>query len=208
MIYVNIIMISLPAEGTFMKKISAIVLLICITCVALVGLTACNGKVSDGTLYYLIKEDNTYEVVESKDPTKTEIIIVETFENKKITSIGKEAFNGCYAMRFVYVIGNGLTTIGEYAFRDCSNLKLITLPDSLTEINYRAFWDCDALKNVTVGAGLTTIGSEAFSGCRNLTNITYNGTVEQWNTIIKGEKWDNDTGAYIIHCTDGDIAKV
>lgn len=190
-----------------MKRVLATMMLICIMCVAAFTLTSCSGKVSDGSLYYLLKEDDTYEVVEPKDATKTEMVIVETFNKKKITSISARAFNGCNGVRFIYVIGNSLLKIDEFAFKDCSNLKLITLPDSLTEIGPRAFWDCDVLRSVTVGTGLTTIGSEAFSGCRNLTAINYNGTIEQWNAISKGEKWDNDTGNYVVHCTDGDIAK-
>ena len=190
-----------------MKKFLAIILLLCLTCAALIGLTSCNGKVSDNTLYYLLKDDGTYEIVELKDTTVKELTIVDSFNNRTITSIKENAFNGCSDIRFVFVIRDGLTKIEKYAFKDCSNLKLITLPNSLTEIDERAFWDCDLLRSVTLGTGLTTVGAEAFSGCRNLTTISYGGTIEQWNAVTKGDKWDNDTGAYTIHCSDGDIAK-
>lgn len=191
-----------------MKKILATILLLCITCAALIGLTSCSGKVNDNTLYYLPKDDGTYEVVELKDVEHAEITIGDTFNKTKITSIGKDAFKDCMSIRFVYVIDEYLESIGEFAFKDCCNLKLITLPESLKEIKSQAFWDCDALRTVSFnGTGLTTIGSAAFSGCRNLTSIFYGGTMEQWNAVTKGDNWDNDTGAYTIHCSDGDIAK-
>ena len=47
----------------------------------------------------------------------------------------------------------------------------------------------------------------AFKGCTSLTSITYSGTKEQWNRIEKGYGWAYDTGYFVVHCTDGDIAK-
>lgn len=41
----------------------------------------------------------------------------------------------------------------------------------------------------------------------SLTSITFNGTKAQRNAISKGSKWDNSTGSYTIHCTDGNISK-
>ena len=54
---------------------------------------------------------------------------------------------------------------------------------------------------------VTSIEREAFWGCESLTSITYKGTKAQWNQIEKGIRWDEDTGNYTIHCTDGDIEK-
>jgi hypothetical protein len=39
----------------------------------------------------------------------------------------------------------------------------------------------------------------------NLKDIYYNGTIEEWNSIIKDEEWDFQSGNYTIHCTDGTI---
>ena len=123
-----------------------------------------------------------------------------------VTSIGEEAFYGCSSLTSV-TIGNSVTSIGSSAFSNCSSLMSITIPDSVTSIGEHAFGDCSSLTSVTIGNGVTSIGYYAFNGCSSLTDITFNGTKEQWNAIAKGTNWNYGTGAYIIHCTDGDITK-
>ena len=68
---------------------------------------------------------------------------------------------------------DGLISIGEWAFYNCSKLTNITLPDSLTSIGKYAFESCSSLTNVTIPAGVTTIGTGTFLYCRKLTNVTF-----------------------------------
>ena len=65
-----------------------------------------------------------------------------------------------------------LTTIGGYAFYDCTSLTSVTIPDSVTTIGDYAFSDCDSLTSVTIGDSVTSIGNSAFSYCSSLTSIT------------------------------------
>ena len=71
------------------------------------------------------------------------------------------------------IIGDGVTTIGENAFRDCSNLTSVTIPNSITEIGGRAFEGCRELTSVTIPNSVTKIGDSAFAGCRSLKNFTF-----------------------------------
>ncbi len=64
-----------------------------------------------------------------------------------------------------------VTSIGSYAFKNCTGLTNITIPDSITEIGYGAFEDCTGLTSVTIGTGVTWIGMWAFSGCIGLTSM-------------------------------------
>ena len=70
------------------------------------------------------------------------------------------------------VIEEGVTSVGNYAFRGCTNLTAITLPDSVTRIGSDAFMSCSALTAITLPKGVTTIGNEAFYGCSALTAVT------------------------------------
>ena len=46
-------------------------------------------------------------------------------------------------------IPNSVTSIGSYAFKDCTSLTSVTIPDSVTSIGYYAFYDCTSLTSVT-----------------------------------------------------------
>ena len=68
------------------------------------------------------------------------------------------------------VVENGVTTIGEYAFRNCVNLESISLPEGLKTIGQYAFNDCDKLESLAIPAGVT-IGKDAFSYCDLLASV-------------------------------------
>ena len=70
------------------------------------------------------------------------------------------------------VIEDGVTSIGDYAFRGCSSLTSITLPDSVTSIGDCAFVFCVGLSSITLPDSVTSIGDSAFKNCSSLTSIT------------------------------------
>ncbi len=62
--------------------------------------------------------------------------------------------------------------IGKYAFKGCTGLASITIPDSVTSIGSSAFSGCSGLASITIPDGVTSIGLSAFSGCSSLESIT------------------------------------
>ena len=93
-----------------------------------------------------------------------------------ITTIGVFAFYDCSALTSV-TIPNSVTTIGGRAFTGCSELTSVTIPNSVTTIGGYAFAGCRSLKILTFGSGLQSIGREAFSNCTNITQISSEAVV-------------------------------
>jgi len=65
-----------------------------------------------------------------------------------------------------------ITSIGDWAFQECTNLASVTISNSVTEIGWGAFKGCTSLTSVTIPDSITRIGTFAFDNCANL-NITW-----------------------------------
>ncbi|MDO4287291.1 MAG: leucine-rich repeat protein [Eubacteriales bacterium] len=61
-------------------------------------------------------------------------------------------------------IQQGVTSIADRAFCNCTSLTSVTIPNSVTEISSSAFDNCISLTSVTIPNSVTTIGYEAFRG--------------------------------------------
>ena len=75
------------------------------------------------------------------------------------------------------IVGDSVTTIGEYAFSYCSSLTSLTIPNSVTTIKEYAFSDCTNLQKVNIGNSVKTIGEFAFNKCTNITQISSEAVV-------------------------------
>ncbi len=92
-----------------------------------------------------------------------------------VTSIGDFAFYNCSGLTGTLTIPNSVTSIGDYAFYRCSGLTgTLTIPNSVTIIGSGAFCYCSGLTSVTIGNSVTSIGNTAFYGCDGLTDIYAN----------------------------------
>ena len=96
--------------------------------------------------------------------------IQSVFMANGVTSIGNFAFNECTSLTSM-TIPDSVTCIGNCAFRECSSLASVTIPDSVTSIGVYAFCACTSLKSVTIPDSVTSIGNYAFSYCTSLTGI-------------------------------------
>ena len=87
-----------------------------------------------------------------------------------VTSIGTYAFYRCYSLTSI-TIPDGVTSIEVYAFSHCYSLTSITIPDGVTSIE-GAFYYCYSLASITIPDGVTSIGSQTFNNCYSLASIT------------------------------------
>ena len=85
----------------------------------------------------------------------------------------------------------------------CCGLTSVTIGDGVTSIEDYAFNDCDSLTSVIIPDGVTSIKGYAFDGCTSLEAVRFEGTVEQWNEVVKGNSWNYDCPFTEVVCSDG-----
>lgn len=180
---------------------------------------------SEGLEYTLSNDGASYSVTGIGTCTDGEIVIPYTYKKipvtsigdgafqnyssltevvipNSVTSIGFVAFNACSRLTEI-VIPNSVTSIGGHAFAFCSSLTKVVIPDSVTSIDWGAFCGCSSLTEVLIPNSVTSIGTQAFGYCSSLTSITFNGTIEEWKAIEKGDAWNGNVPATEVVCTNG-----
>ena len=70
-----------------------------------------------------------------------------------------------------YTIPDSVTSIGNFAFAYCSNLKSVIIPESVTSIANYGFFVCKALTEISIPDSVTSIGRSAFSSCSSLISV-------------------------------------
>lgn len=93
---------------------------------------------------------------------------------KNIRWIKSETFENCKNVTNVTFDSSGsldVETIGDYAFKGCSSLKTIIIPQYVSEMGNYVFKDCTNLESIRISASVSKIGSRMFAGCPNLKSI-------------------------------------
>lgn len=110
-----------------------------------------------------------------------------------VTSIGNDAFRGCINLAQVE-IPNSVTSIGNGAFSGCANLTQVEIPNSVASIGNGAFSGCSSLTSITIPYGVTSIKSHTFYDCTSLKNVVIPNSV---TNIEYGAFWDCTSLAYM-----------
>ena len=101
---------------------------------------------------------------------KVDVVIPNEIENKIVTKIGYKAFFECSNIKNIS-IPNTIMSIGEQAFRRCDSLSHIEIPNSVVSIGKEAFRGCVSLTDIKIPNNVKEIGTGLFIYCLNLKNV-------------------------------------
>lgn len=144
-----------------MKKLSSLFLFL------LLSLIACaqSSIDYDGIKYKLSEKEAM--VIYKQDKYTGSVIIPETIKHEgktyNVTSIGDWAFKDCFTLTSV-TIPNGVRSIGHGAFKNCSFLTSVTIPNSVTWIGSDVFQNCSKLTSIEIPNSVIAIGTRTFYG--------------------------------------------
>lgn len=108
----------------------------------------------------------------NKDYEEIRFVVIEN----GVTTIGEYAFENCTLLESV-AISDSVEKIGKYAFSGCSALKRISLPDSIAQIGDHAF-RASGLEAVKIPEGVTLLGEGMFARCPNLQTVELPSTLQ------------------------------
>ena len=99
-----------------------------------------------------------------------------------VTKLTTNAFCGCTNLETVNFAENSqLQMLGGSAFKSCTSLKSITLPEGLTAISGNAFKYCRALRNVYLPDTMSVIDNLAFTGLSGITfSVAKDSYAKNW----------------------------
>ncbi|MEG1641099.1 MAG: leucine-rich repeat domain-containing protein, partial [Ruthenibacterium sp.] len=126
---------------------------------------------------YNIGAVNPTDVIAKLSADKTTLTITGTGAMKDWGSENEVPWNADRATITTVTIGDGVTNIGNFAFRNCTALTCATIGTGVTNIGAYGFGGCALLSAVTIPANVTTIGEYAFQFCDGLTVITLPASV-------------------------------
>ena len=205
-----------------MKKLLKQALLLiggCAFSIAVASLVACNEKIATdsstenlkteslGLEYVLNKDNNSYSVASVGTCQDTDIVIPSKYEDKPVTLIWGNAFNGYTSLKSI-TIPESVTSIGEDAFYDTAYYNneenwengvlyigkhliraktsingTYTIKDGTKCIADSAFDECKNLTSITMPESVTTMGSSVFWKCNKLENVVLSSnltSIESW----------------------------
>ncbi len=145
---------------------------------AFISMTMMAYDVEINGIYYNVVKQNKSATVTYKSHVLNSysgnVVIPSSIEYEgvtcNVTCIGDDAFRDCSGLTSV-IIPNSVTSIGN-SFMNCTAIGSIDIPNSVTSIGDGAFSGCSSLTSITIPNSVTSIGRWAFNGCSGLTSIT------------------------------------
>ncbi len=127
-------------------------------------------KISPELEYTLNRDGKSYSVTGIGTWIDAELIIPPMYNGKPVVAVGEDAFKHCSKLTSI-TIPDSVKSIEWGAFSGCSGLTIIDIPPSVTKIGNWAFSRCTKLTSVVISDSVTDVGECAFAYCSELTDI-------------------------------------
>lgn len=181
-------------KGRLIKGLLVVVLLLPMAMGLLVPGTYMASETEDAFEY--IEEDG--QITIKRYLGSDELVIVPSeIDGKPVGTIGDKAFEESEVREVT--LSEGITSIGLYAFRRCSNLESIRIPHSVDRIEGLAFYECKSLREITIPHGVTSIESSTFTRCTSLEVVSLPNSITQLGSLV----FEGCTSLKTIHLPDG-----
>ena len=152
------------------KKVLSLFLAVVMVMSTVSGLTITAGAatIEGDEFNYTLSGDEATIVAYTGDDT--EITVPATIDGYTVVAIEGTKNTSNSAVTSV-TISEGITTVGDYAFRNYKKLQTISIASTVTTIGSYAFYGCAKLESIDIPTGVTSIGSYAFYQCTTLTEV-------------------------------------
>ncbi len=161
-----------------MERKLLFVLSVMLFCVC--GCFSQNTIVQDGVVYTLRYSEKKNEVlVTGYQGSPSSVIIADsiTFVKTKypVTTLKYQAFKDCSTLMYIE-LPDCLTEIQGSVFEGCTKLSSIVIPENDTIIGSGAFYGCTSLKHITIPRNVQEVRGDAFRNCTSLSSVLFNAT--------------------------------
>ena len=129
---------------------------------------ATEPDLKDGDFGYFVVNSNELMLTSYTGKDK-DIKIPETYNNYKVTIIGKSVFNGSDITSVE--MPDSITTVQDYAFSSCNGLTSVKFSKNIKTFGNSVFFNCPNLKEVDIPASVKDLGSRTFSAT-GITSVT------------------------------------